>query len=76
MAGAWDFDHVALGSFGIPTFQVGVDSSVAPATTIQLGLLLHAAVVIVAQKLSAKLSTCECAMKAAWSAERSAAKNS
>jgi hypothetical protein len=36
-----------------------------PATTIQLGLVLQAAVVIVAEKLSAKFSTCECAMNAA-----------
>ena len=28
MAGAWDFDLVALGSFGIPPFEVGVDGSV------------------------------------------------
>src|ERR1700675_4669354 len=46
----------------------------APATNIQLGLLLHAAVVIAALKLSAKLSTWDRAMKAACSAERSAAK--
>src|SRR5689334_16094292 len=47
-----------------------------PATTIQLGLVLHAAVVIVAEKFSAKLSTCERAMKAACSADKSAAKYS
>jgi hypothetical protein len=35
-----------------------------PATSIQLGLFLQAAVVIVAEKLSAKLSTCERAMNA------------
>jgi predicted nucleic acid-binding protein len=39
----------------------------APATTIQLGLVLQAAVVIVAEKLSAKLNTCDRAMMAAWS---------
>ena len=38
------------------------------ATNIQLGLLLHAAVVMTALKLSAKLSTCDRAMKAACSA--------
>src|SRR5713101_6257191 len=43
------------------------------ATSIQLGLLLHAAVVMTALKLSAKLSTCERAMKAACSADRWAA---
>ncbi len=48
----------------------------APATNIQLGLLLHAAVVMTALKLSAKLGTCDRAMKAAWSADRSAAKYS
>src|SRR6516164_7127730 len=37
----------------------------APATNIQLGLLRQAAVVIVAEKLSAKFKTCERAMKAA-----------
>jgi len=47
-----------------------------PATTIQFGLVLQAAEVIVAEKLSAKLSTCELAMNAAWSAGRSAANNS
>ncbi len=47
-----------------------------PATTIQLGLVLQAAVVIVAEKLSAKLSTCERAMNAARSAGTSAANNS
>jgi hypothetical protein len=46
------------------------------ATTIQLGLLLHAGVVMTALKLSAKLSTCDRAMKAACSADRSAAKYS
>jgi hypothetical protein len=39
-------------------------------------LLLQAAVVMTALKLSAKLGTCERAMKAACSAERSAAKYS
>jgi hypothetical protein len=39
-----------------------------PDTIIQLGLVLQAAVVIVAEKLSAKLNTCERAMKAACSA--------
>ncbi len=48
----------------------------APATNIQLGFFLHAAVVMTALKLSAALSTCDCAMKAACSAERSAAKYS
>src|SRR5208282_1241271 len=47
-----------------------------PATTIQLGLVLQAAVVIVAEKLSAKLSTCERAMNAARSLARSAANSS
>src|SRR6266566_5140999 len=46
------------------------------ATNIQLGLLLHAAVVMTALKLSAALSTCDRAMKAACSADRSAAKYS
>ena len=67
MAGACDFDRVALGPLGIPTLQVRVDGSIASATSIQLGLVLQAAVVIVAEKLSAKLSTCERAMKAACS---------
>jgi hypothetical protein len=48
----------------------------APAISIQVGLLFHAAVVITALKLSAKLGTCDCAMKPACSAERSAAKYS
>src|ERR1700686_1864779 len=47
-----------------------------PATNIQLGLLLQAAVVMTALKLSVKLSTCDRAMKAACSADRSAAKYS
>jgi len=47
-----------------------------PATNIQLGLLLHAAVVITALKFSAALNTCDRAMKAACSADRSAAKYS
>ena len=76
MAGARDFDLVAVGSLGIPPFEVGVDGSVAPATNIQLGLLLHAAVVMTALKLSPKLNTCDRAMKAACSAGRSAAKYS
>jgi len=46
------------------------------ATNIQLGLLLHAGVVITALKFSAALSTCDRAMKAACSAGRSAAKYS
>jgi len=37
----------------------------AAATSAQLGLLLHAAVVMTALKLSAKFSTCDRAMKAA-----------
>ena len=71
-----DFDRVTISSLGIPTFQVRIYGSIAPATSIQLGLFLQAAVVIVAEKLSAKLNTCERAMKAACSAERSAAKYS
>src|SRR5271167_1507063 len=47
-----------------------------PATTIQLGLLLHAAVVMTALKFSALFSTCDRAMNAACSADRSAAKYS
>src|SRR5580658_1331981 len=47
-----------------------------PATSIQLGLVFQAAVVIVAEKLSARLRTCDRAMKAARSAGRSAANNS
>ena len=46
------------------------------ATTIQLGLLLHAGVVMTALKLSAAFSTCDRAMKAACSVDRSAAKYS
>src|SRR5260370_36532458 len=48
----------------------------APATSIQVGLLFHAAVVLPALKLSPKLGTYDRAMKAACSAERSAAKYS
>jgi hypothetical protein len=48
----------------------------AAATNIQLGWLLHAAVVIMALKLSAKVNTCERTVKAACSADRSAAKYS
>ena len=40
------------------------------ATNIQLDLLRHAGVVITALKLSAALSTCDRAMKAACSADR------
>ncbi len=61
MTRSFYFNLVAFGSFGVP---------------IQLGLLLHAAVVMTALKLSARLSTCDRAMKAACSAERSAAKYS
>ena len=46
------------------------------ATNIQLGLLLHAAVVMTALKLSAKFGTCERAMNAACSTETLAAKYS
>ena len=46
------------------------------ATNIQLGLLLHAGVVMTALKLSAALSTCDRAMKMACSADKSAAKYS
>jgi len=44
------------------------------ATNIQLGLLLHAAALMTALKLSAALSTCDRAMEAACSADRSFAK--
>src|ERR1700686_1962460 len=54
----------------------GVMVLLLPATNIQLGLLLHAGVVITALKLSALFSTCDRAMKAACSADRSAAKYS
>ncbi len=47
-----------------------------PATNIQLGLLLHAALVMTALKLSALFGTCDRAMKAASSADKSAAKYS
>ena len=40
------------------------------ATNIQLGLVLHAAVVMTALKLSAALSTCDRAMKAACSSRQ------
>jgi hypothetical protein len=43
-----------------------------PAISIQLGLLLHAGVVMIAWKFSAGLNTCDCAMKPACSAGRSA----
>jgi hypothetical protein len=46
------------------------------ATNIQLGLHLHAGVVTTALKLSAALSTCDHAMKAACSVDKSAAKYS
>src|SRR5271169_5121971 len=39
-----------------------------PATSIQLGLLFHAAAVMTAWKLAAKLKTCDRAMKAASAA--------
>jgi len=45
-------------------FKVGVDGSVFCSYHIQLGLLLHAAVVMTALKLSAALNTCDRAMKA------------
>ena len=76
MAGACDFDRVAFGPLGIRTFQVRADGRSLPATSIQLGLVLQAAVVIVTEKLSAKLSTCELAMNADWSSGRSAANKS
>ncbi len=46
------------------------------ATNAQLGLLLQAALVMIALKLSAALNTCDRAMKAACAAGRSAAKYS
>jgi hypothetical protein len=46
------------------------------ATNIQLGLLLHAALVMTALKLSAAFSTCDRAIKAACSVDKSAAKYS
>jgi hypothetical protein len=48
----------------------------APAINIQLGLFRHAAVVKTALKFSAALSTCDRAMTAACSADKSAAKYS
>ena len=48
---------MALCPLGIPTLQVRAGGSIASATSIQLGVVLQAAVVIVAEKLSAKLST-------------------
>src|ERR1700688_4469524 len=48
----------------------------APATNIQVGLLLHAGVVMTALKLAARFNTCDRAMKAACSTDRSAAKYS
>jgi hypothetical protein len=67
---------MAVGPCGIPAFEVGIDSLSFAATHTQLGLLLHAGVVMTALKLSAALSTCDRAMKAAFSADRSAAKYS
>ena len=64
VAGAGDFDLVAVGARGIPAFEIGVNVLSAPATSIQVGLLFHAAVVITALKLSAKLGTCDRAMVA------------
>jgi hypothetical protein len=46
----------------------------APAINIQLGFVRPAARVMVAEKLSARLSTCDRDMNAAWSAGTSAAK--
>jgi hypothetical protein len=65
-----------MSSRGIPAFQVGVMVLSLVATSIQLGLLLHAGVVMTALKLSAASSTYDRAMKAACSVERSAAKYS
>jgi len=76
VAGARNFDLMAVGSRGVPAFEVGVMVLSAPATTIQLGLLLHAAAVMTALKLSAKLSTCDRAMRPACSGDKSAAKYS
>jgi hypothetical protein len=47
-----------------------------PATSIQLGLVLHAGVVMTPLKFSALFITCDRAMKAACSADKSAAKYS
>jgi hypothetical protein len=46
----------------------------APGTNIQLGFVRHAELVMVAEKLSARLSTCDRDMNAARSAGTSAAK--
>ena len=75
VTGAEDFDLVAVGSCGIAPFQVGL-MVLSLSANIQLGLLLHAGVVMTALKLSAKLDTCDRAMKAACSADKSAAKYS
>jgi hypothetical protein len=76
VAGACDFDRMAFGACRIPAFKVGVDGPVFCATKTQLGLLRHAAVVMTALKLSAKFGTCDRAMNAACSADKSAAKYS
>jgi hypothetical protein len=76
VAGAFDFDFVAFGSCGIPPFEVGLMALSFVGTNIQLGLILHAGVVMTALKLAAALSTWDRAMKAACSVDRSAAKYS
>src|ERR1700675_4053868 len=76
VAGSRDLPLLAARRVGYQPLRSGLIVLSPPATNIQLGFLLHAAVVMTALKLSAKFSTCDRAMKAACSADRSAAKYS
>ena len=76
VAGSGDFDFVAAGRVAYQRSRSGLMVLSLPATNIQLGLLLHAAAVMTALKLSAALNICERDMNAACSADRSAAKYS
>jgi hypothetical protein len=71
MTGAYDFDCVAPGSCGIHCSRSGWIVLSFVATVLQLGFLLHKGIVMTALKLSAKVNTCDCAIKAASSIDRS-----
>ena len=57
MAGARDFDRAAVGPDGIPPFEVGLIILSFVGTNIQLGLLLHAGMVMTALKLASAIIT-------------------
>jgi hypothetical protein len=76
VTGAGDFDLVAVGSCGIPPFEIGIDGSVCCGYRHPVGFASPRSRGDHGFEIVTKFNTCERAMNTACSADRSAAKYS